>query len=108
MARTNVAITQFNRDGVALPAGVVGDTVNGHVVANDGRVGLIIKNSGVASHTITFNLFTTVDGQGVVPRTEVVAAGATQCFGPFPHADYSASLSFDVNHAELLVSAVHI
>lgn len=108
MARTNVAITQFNRDGVALPAGVAGDTTNGHVVANDGRVGLIIKNTGAASHNVTFNLFITVDGQGVVPRTEAVAAGATQCFGPFPIADYSASLSFDVNHVELTVAAVRV
>lgn len=108
MARTVLTVTDFSRAGTTLPAGVAGDVTNGNSVANDGSVGLIVANTGAVTRNITFNVFRTVDGLAVTPRTEAIPAGVTQGFGPFPVADYSASLAINVDNAELTLSAVRV
>ncbi|MEU3686993.1 hypothetical protein [Streptomyces narbonensis] len=109
MARTVLAVVQANRDGKDMGSPTVGDVTNGHVVANDGRTGILVKNtSATDARVITFRLFKTVDGQSVVPRAESVPMGLTYLFGPFGTDEYGAQLSIDVDHAELTLQAVRV
>lgn len=105
MARTAVPVTSFTRAGGAVPAPVTGDTANGHSIVNDGNTGVVVTNTGSTSHTVTINLFRTVDGQAVTPRIVSISAGETRAFGPFSTADYGNSLQIDVNHAEITLRA---
>lgn len=109
MARTAIPLTDFARNGAELDTAVAGDVTNGHVVPNDGHVGLLVMNASVAdAHTLTIELFRTVDGQAVEPRIVAVPANVTLAVGPFPAGDYGASLSVDVDHADLSLVAVRI
>lgn len=109
MARGVLSVKQANRDGVDMGAATVGDAVNGHVVANDGRTGILVKNTGATvARIVTFKLFKTVDGQTVTPRAESVPVGLTYLFGPFPTDAYGSQLEIDVAHAELTLQAVRV
>lgn len=108
MARTAITPTQASRAGTVLPAATAGDAVNGHQVANDGRIALIVKNAGAVSRSITFLTTRKVDDIATPGRVEAVPAGETQVFGPFDANDYGTTLAFDVTHAELTVNAVRI
>lgn len=109
MARTVMSITQAKRSGTALVAAVAGDVTNGHVVTNDGRTGILVKNSGTTvARVVTFRFFKTVDGQSVTSRAESLAVGATELFGPFPIEDYGNNLEIDADNAELQLQAVRV
>ena len=109
MARGTLSVKQASRDGMDMGTATVGDATNGHVVANDGKTGLLVKNTGsTLARTVTFKLFKTVDGQSVTPRAESVPIGATYLFGPFPTDSYGANLEVDVSHAELTIQAVRV
>lgn len=109
MARGVLTIRQANRDGMDMGAPTTGDATNGHVVANDGKTALLVKNTGATlARTVTFKLFKTVDGQAVTPRAESVPIGATYLFGPFPVESYGGYLEVDVSHAELTVQALRV
>ncbi|MEU5149728.1 hypothetical protein AB0G42_21425 [Streptomyces yangpuensis] len=109
MARGVLSVKQANRDGMDMGTPTTGDVANGHVVANDGNTGLLVKNTGSTSaRNVTFRLFKTVDGQAVTPRTESVPVGLTYLFGPFPTAEYGSQLEVDVSHAELTLQAVRV
>ena len=77
-------------------------------MANDGRVTLIVKNTGASSRDITFLTTVSVDGLTAPSRIESVPAGETQLFGPFPVNDYGSTLKVDVAHAELTINAIRI
>lgn len=109
MARTAIAVTQSVRAGATLPAAAAGDTVNGNTVPNNGRVILLVENTGATTaHDITFAIAEKVDGLVAGPRVESVAIGETQAFGPFPPADYGSSLLVDVANAELTIQAIGV
>ncbi|GHH57847.1 hypothetical protein [Streptomyces candidus] len=108
MPRTAITPTQASRAGTVLPAATAGDAVNGHQVANDGRIALIVKNTGASSRDITFLTTRSVDGLTAPTRVESVPAGETQVFGPFDANDYGTTLAFDVAHAELTINVVRI
>jgi hypothetical protein len=109
MARVAIPLVAFTRDGSTMPADAVGDTVNGHVFANDGRVGLIVHNTdAAAAHNLTINLARTVDGQTVTPRVVSVPASTSKAFGPFDTGDYGANVNVDVNSASLTMVAVRV
>ncbi|MFD8595355.1 hypothetical protein ACFV1L_10175 [Kitasatospora sp. NPDC059646] len=110
MARGTIAVSISDRAGTVLPAATVGDPVNGHVVANDGRVGLLVRNTGsTVGRTVTVRLSGTLDGQAVsATRTKTLAAGADALFGPYPKDMYTASLLVDVDNAELTIRAIKI
>jgi hypothetical protein len=109
MARVEIPTVAFTRAGTVMPTAIAGDTVNGHTLPNDGRVGLVVKNTGsTTAHNVTINLARTVDGQTVTPRVESVAIGASKAFGPFNPADYGSDLSVDVDHAELTLIAYRV
>lgn len=108
MPRTSIAATQASRSGTVLPAATAGDVVNGNSVQNDGRVVLIVNNTGASSRTITFQTTVSVDGLTAPVRSETVPAGETQVFGPFPPNDYGTTLGFNVDNAELTVQVLRV
>lgn len=108
MARGVLSVKQASRDGIDMGTATTGDATNNHVVANDGKTGIIVKNTGATARVVTFKLFKTVDGQSITPRAKSIAAGATMLFGPFPTDHYGAQLEIDVAHAELTLQAVRV
>jgi hypothetical protein len=108
MPRVAVPVTQATRAGTVLPAATTGDPVNNHSVANDGRVALLVNNTGASSRDITFRATRTVDGLTAPTRIESVPAGETQLFGPFDPNDYGTTLQVDVAHAELTLNAIRV
>ncbi|KUF18883.1 hypothetical protein [Streptomyces silvensis] len=82
---------------------------NHYIDGNDGRLGVLVQNSGsTVARTVTFRLARTVDGFAVAPRTESLAAGEEQLFGPFGPGDYGGRLLVDVDHAELTLVPIRI
>lgn len=109
MARVDVPLTQVTRAGVANASEVTGDTTNGHSFNNDGRVWLEARNSaGTATRNVTLHLATTVDGQTVADRTIPVPINSTKKVGPFPTDTYGATVTFDVDNAELRLATYHL
>jgi hypothetical protein len=108
MPRTTLTAIQATRAGAVLPAATAGDVTNGNQIANDGRVILIVKNTNAAStaRTITFATVKSVDGLIAPTRSETLAAGETQVFGPFPATDYGSTLAINVDNAELTIQSV--
>jgi hypothetical protein len=108
MPRTALTATQATRAGTVLPAATAGDAVNGNSVPNDGRVILIVKNTGASSRTITFHTARTIDGLTAPTRVETIPAGETQIFGPFDANDYGTTLAFNVDNAELTINIIRV
>ncbi|MFI1580027.1 hypothetical protein [Embleya sp. NPDC020630] len=108
MARGTITPTQGSRAGTTMIAATTGDATNGHQVAYDSRVGILAKNTGATSHTITFLPSRLVDGQSTAGRVETLAAGETQLFSGFDTADYGTTLRVDVNHAEITIQAIRL
>lgn len=109
MPRTNVPVTQITRAGVAAPAEITGDPVNNHVVSNNGRVVLLVRNSGsTVARTLTLRLPGTTDGQSITPKTVSLAQSTSRYIGPFPTGDYGSQLQIDVDNAELKLLAFGI
>lgn len=110
MPRTAFTAAQASRAGTTLPAPTAGDVTNGNSIANDGRTILIVKNTNAAStsRTITFATVRSVDGLVAPTRSETLAAGETQVFGPFPATDYGSTLAINVDNAELTIQAIRV
>lgn len=109
MPRVSVPVVAFTRAGTVMADAVTGDVTNGHSLANDGKVGLIVKNtSSTTQYNVTLRLSRTVDGQPVTPRVEPVAFGKSKAFGPFDPADYGATMLLDVDNVGLTLLAVRL
>lgn len=111
-ARTQVAVTSVSRTAItAVPApNTAPDTVNGNFVLNDGATVLVLLNGdGAASHTLTVQLASGVDGQSVTPRTYTVPiSGIRQWVGPFPLQFYGSTLNFNLDSTQVSVQAVSL
>ncbi|MGW1269673.1 hypothetical protein [Streptomyces sp. NPDC002491] len=109
MPRSAIATLAATREGTTVTR-TTGDPVNNHYIdGNDGRLGILVKNTGsTVARTVTFRLSKTVDGFAVTPRTETLAAGAEQLFGPFDPNEYGVRLLVDVDHAELTLAPVRV
>lgn len=110
MARTSIAVTDSSKAGVALPAEPSSDTVNGNVVANDGRVLLLLHNTNGAStaRTATISLIGTIDGFAPAARTISVAAGTYKVAGPFEVVNYGTALAVTGDNTELKIIPIRI
>ncbi|MFF9279531.1 hypothetical protein [Streptomyces griseosporeus] len=109
MPRTPIPVTQITRAGVAAPTETNGDPANNHTVQNNGRVVLLVRNSGsTTARTVTLRLPGSVDGQSVTPRTVSVPQSASRYIGPFPTDSYGSTLQVDVDNAELKLIALAI
>lgn len=105
MARSILPVSHPGRAGVVSPTETAGDTANGHVMANTGRTILTVRNADTTSHTITFVIPATIDGQQVADRTASIAAGASMDFGQFSLEFYTAQLAINVDSAQLKLTA---
>lgn len=109
MPRVSVPVTQITRAGVAAPTEVTGDPVNNHTVPNNGKMLLLVRNSGsTVARTVTLRLPGLTDGQAVTPRTVSVPLSTSRYIGPFPTGDYGSALQVDVDNAELKLIALAI
>ena len=111
MPAVNLPLTEIDRSTSNNPAAeVTGDTVNGHVAVNDGKVEIIVRNAdGAAAHNVTFAYApgTAVDGTPLPGRTVSVPLSVTKKFYGFPVATYGAALGITVDSTQLKLSAEH-
>ncbi|MDQ0958521.1 hypothetical protein QFZ66_002399 [Streptomyces sp. B4I13] len=108
MPRTQIAVTAADRSGVTLTP-TTGDPVNNHTIRNDGHTAVIVENTGsTVARTVTFKISRKVDGFAVASRTESVAVGERQLFGPFDPNEYGGWLNVDVDNAELKLTPITI
>jgi hypothetical protein len=77
-----------------LTDGVPADATNGNTTPNDGRVRLIVQNTGTATDTIAVTRTETVDGASLPARSITVAAGKTVLVGPFDPTVFSSALQY--------------
>ncbi|MFB7823897.1 hypothetical protein [Streptomyces hydrogenans] len=101
-------MTTPTRAGVALTS-TPGNATDNHVMSNDGRTAILIKNTGsTVARTVTFRFARKVDGQAVTSRTASLVAGEQKLFGPFDVQDYGAKMQIDVDHAELTLTPIKL
>jgi hypothetical protein len=109
MPRVNLPHSNISRSGVAPGAEVNGDPVNFHSTANDGRVFLLVRNSGTTvNRVVTVHLPDVIDGQAITPRTYSLVQSTSRYIGPFPPGEYGDTLNVDVDDAELKLTAYHL
>jgi len=91
-----------NKVSVSGTAPVVGNTVDGMNMPNDGRTVVDVRNTnGVSTdHIVGFVPVQTIEGESVAVE-ETVTHGTTDGFGPFPVSIYGTTLHMTANHAEL-------
>lgn len=87
MARTDIPVTEIDRDGATQPAVTNGDSSNDHSVTGgaDGLTILEIVSSDAGAQTVEIepNPSFTADGLTVDNLVIAVASGATVLAGPF-------------------------
>ncbi|AUG87326.1 hypothetical protein HOS59_gp61 [Streptomyces phage Rowa] len=104
-----IPVVSFTRAGTVLPNAQVGDTVEGHTLENDGRVGLLVRNTDtLAPHNVTIALTRTVDGQSVTPRVVSVPADRSLALGPFAPGDYGSNVTITVDSVSLTLVAFRV
>ncbi|MGW2170400.1 hypothetical protein ACWC1C_07690 [Streptomyces sp. NPDC001705] len=107
MPRTPVPLTVVTRNGVAPPTETNGDPTNNHVIGNNGKMLVLVRNAGSSTaRTVTLRVRNTIDGQSVTPRTVSVPQSASRYMGPFPIDQYGTQLQIDVDNAELKLTAL--
>lgn len=107
--RTATSVTSVSRTALtALPQpSVAGDAVNGNVSPNDGATMIAVFNAdGAATHNLTVQVASSVDGLTAGPRSYVVpvSASGTQLVGPFPLQFYGSQLLWSVDNTNLKVA----
>jgi hypothetical protein len=82
MATVISSIGVISRAGLADSLAAIDAT--GNSFANTGYEWVEIENGGGTSTTVSAAYANQVDGQTVPPKTNSIAAGAREKFGPFP------------------------
>ncbi len=109
MPRVALTVNEVTRTGLATPTAQNADVANGHSVANDGKVFVLVGNSAAtATRTTTFQTPGTVDEQLVADRTVAVPISSSKYVGPFPPVQYGDTLNIDVDHADTRLTAFHL
>lgn len=109
MARTEIPLTEINREPDTPATPTAGDVTNGNYVVNDGRVFIEPSNSDAAEQTLTVVLPGTVDGQDITDRAYAVPTGGSlRPIGPFPVSTYGDQLALDPGSALVEVVAYHL
>jgi hypothetical protein len=99
MARSQIAVTEIDRVGVAAGAQTTADSANDHYfTGNDGRVLLEIVSTDAGAQTVEIepNPALTVDGLTITNLSIAVPAGATRYVGPFRGNTFNQNSSGDV------------
>nr|WP_221374403.1 hypothetical protein [Actinoplanes polyasparticus] len=108
MPRVIVPVTDVVRTGILPATEVNGDATNFHYINNDGATWLEIRNAGASPRTFTSVVNVTVDGQAVTNPTVALAASAIKKVGPFPIAVYGTTFNFNVDHADIKITAYRL
>ena len=69
----------------------MGDSVNGNMIANDGRLFLRVQNVNAAAQTIGFVTPGTVDGLAIADVSVSIPTNGIRYFGPFPPSIYNTA-----------------
>lgn len=93
MARSQIAVTQVDRDGEVPGSPTTSDAINGHYFDNNGRTWLEVISTDVADQTLGFVLLAAlsanVDGVTLPDKEITVPAGTRTLMGPFPNTYYN-------------------
>lgn len=107
-ARTPLTPLSVSRAGLtALPApSQAADVTNGNLFYNDGATALVLLNNDSATHTLTVQLASGVDGQSVTRSYTIPVSANRQATGFFPLQYYGNQVAFNVDSALVSVQAV--
>ncbi len=111
MPRQDIPLTEITRSGTAPATEVTPVAADDLKFTNDGKVFILVRNSGAGSNTATFVTPGSVDDQAVADRDVAVPASASRYAGPFPTAQYNqgdGTVYVDVANTELRFSAYHL
>lgn len=93
MARSQIAVTQVDRDGESPGTPTVSDHVNGHYFENNGRTWLEVTSTDASDQTLGFALLAAlaanVDGVVIGDKEITIPAGSVTLMGPFPNTYYN-------------------
>lgn len=79
--------------------GTVADATNGNTTPNNGRMRLLIQNTGASPDTVNVTRTETVDGATVPVRAITVAAGKDVLTAPFPVLVFGSTLQYKAGAA---------
>lgn len=107
MARTVVPVNRLSHVTLVTgPSETTGDTVNGHVIANDGSTSLDLRNSGSSSPTVTVSCPAGYDTNLTAgPRVYTLSPNKTSYTGTFPVSLYGPTLVVDVSSTAVRILA---
>lgn len=108
MPRVVVPVTEVTRAGIVPATEVNGDATNFHYINNDGATWLEIRNAGASPRTLTKIVNVTVDDATITNPTVALAASAIKKVGPFPIAIYGTTFNFNVDHADIKITAYRL
>lgn len=112
MATAHVPISQAGTAGVIVAgtghSEVAGATDN-NTIPNNGKMFILLRNSGATPRTFTPTPKAQVDGGRVTVSGQPVTVNASvsRLVGPFPKEIYGTTLEFVVSHAELVVTGIN-
>ncbi len=102
MAATPIPLTDIVRAGIADPAEVNGNTVDGHTMPNGPGCFLEVRNASVGTpYDVGIKFANLVDGQTVPPRTITIPAASTRKIGGLSVELYGSTLTLTAGHADL-------
>ncbi len=109
MPRVNVPVTDVTRAGILPATEVNGDATNQHSFSNDGSTWLEVRNGGASPRTLTLVIGVAgPDGATVTNPTVALAASALKKVGPFPVGIYGTTMSVNVDHADIKLTAYRL
>jgi hypothetical protein len=110
MPRQTLPVTAITKAGVAVPAETTGVPADNHLLPNDGKTFLLVRNANGAAtaRTLTVRLQGSIDGQAITPKTFSIPAAASRYIGPFDTTRYGTSVQIDVDNAELRLIALRL
>ncbi len=108
MPRIQVPVTEVTRAGILPATEVNGNATDNHYINNDGSTWLEIRNAGASTRTLTKVVNVIVDDATITNPTVSLAASATKKVGPFPIAIYGTTFNFNVDHADIKITAYRL
>ncbi len=108
MPRIQVPVTEITRAGILPATEVNGNATDNHYISNDGVTWLEIRNAGASTRTLTKVVNVTVDDATITTPPAALAASATKKVGPFPVSIYGTTFNFNVDHADIKITAYRL
>ncbi len=102
---TTLPVTHLSHAPTTDPVGQAADVTNGNSVANSGGTILRLNNTDTVSHTVTFHIPETVEGQAVTDYVVTVPASTKSWVSGFNPAHFGAVMKITANNALVLLTA---